>query len=236
MKRWKGDGSKRNRKPITTSILARIQPLLSTSIAYDRMMWAAYILGTYGLLRLGEFARTAGKDDRVLCWRHISWFTVAGERIPLVEGKVGERAVEYQVLLEASKTDPFRCGVTIRVLAPTAVKTMKAHCNGLVSAPLFNNPVFEMPRGASKEKQVKPLDRETVVQSVRAHLNKIGERMEEYNGHSFRKGGAQSLAEANVAADTIQAMGRWTSDCYKLYITTPPQAITSAALALEPGA
>jgi hypothetical protein len=56
----------------------------------------------------------------------------------------------------------------------------------------------------------------------------------DYNGHSFRKGGAQSLAEANVPSDTIQAMGRWTSDCYKLYISTPQHAITSAALALEP--
>jgi hypothetical protein len=151
--------------------------------------------------------------------------------VSLVNGKVNASAEEYRVLLEASKTDPFRRGVTVRILAPSAVKAMRSHCDGLPSAPLFNDPVFSV---TNKSNKSVPLDREAVVQSIKSHLLLIGEPASQYNGHSFRKGGAQSLREANVCDTTIQAMGRWTSDCYKLYITTPIQSITSAALSMEP--
>jgi hypothetical protein len=234
MKRWKGDGEKKVRRPITTSLLSKVQQLMNMHKAYDRMIWAAYTLGTYGLLRLGEFTIRTNKDDRILCWRHIDWFTSSGERVPLLNGKVNENAQEYRVLLESSKTDPFRRGVTIRILAPTAVKAMKSHCNGLTITPLFNAPVFDMAADYANKQKCVPMNRDTVVKSIQAHLTQLGEIGQHYNGHSFRKGGAQTLAEANVATDTIQTMGRWTSDCYKLYISTPSQTITSAALALEP--
>jgi len=88
MKRWRGDGNKKARLPVTTKVLARIQLLMKMNSAYDRMMWAAYTLGAYGLLRLGEFTVRSDKEDRLLCWRHIDWFTPTGERLPLVSGKV----------------------------------------------------------------------------------------------------------------------------------------------------
>ena len=39
-----------------------------------------------------------------------------------------------------------------------------------------------------------------------------------FSGHSFRKGGAQSLADAGVAPHVIKTMGRWASWCFALYI------------------
>ena len=74
----------------------------------------------------------------------------------------------------------------------------------------------------------------TVVKEIRTLLSRLNLPAHRYNGHSFRKGGAQSLADAQVHRDIIQAMGRWSSDCYKLYITTPIEDVTSASLALEP--
>ena len=186
-----------------------------------------------GLLRLGEFATKGQSNDRVLCWRHIEWRAADGKRHPLINGRVSEAATEYRVLLEASKSDPFRQGVTIRVCAPMAFSAMKHFCNLLSRPPIFNSPVFDLST-ATNQPGSAPLTRDIVVKSIRNYLDLIGESHLQYNGHSFRKGGAQSLAEASVHRDIIQVMGRWSSDCYKLYINTPEENITSASLALEP--
>lgn len=232
MKRWKGEGGKRIRLPITTSLLNQIKLRMRLdSSEQDRLMWAAFTLGAYGLLRLGEFTIRSNKDDRVLRWRHIDWYTASGTRVALVNGKVSDQAEEYRVLLEASKTDPFRKGVTIRILAPTAVHAMKSYCNKLIGPIAFNAPVFN---NATSKNEWAPLHRDAVVKSIQLHLSALGKESSHYIGHSFRKGGAQSLAEAGVSSDVIQAMGRWSSDCYKLYISTPQHAITAAGLALEP--
>jgi hypothetical protein len=44
----------------------------------------------------------------------------------------------------------------------------------------------------------------------------------DYAGHSLRSGGATSLAEAGVSPDIIQAMGRWSSASFKIYIRKNP--------------
>src|SRR5207244_7639957 len=103
--------------------------------------------------------------------------------------------------------------------------------NGQSQPPSFNDPLFDVRVRRTNESTGKqrngPPDRDTIIKSMRGHLIEIGTpQTNNYSGHSFRKGGAQSLAEANVASDTIQAMvGRWSSDCYKLYISTPNEAI-----------
>ena len=42
------------------------------------------------------------------------------------------------------------------------------------------------------------------------------------SGHSLRAGGATALAEAGVPPHLIQAMGRWASDSFKIYIRRHP--------------
>ena len=230
MKRWKGNANLQVRLPITTSILLRIKTHMNTQLELDRMLWAAFTLGTCGLLRLGEFALSKGKEEKALRWRHVDWYDSNNKRLPLIDGKVHPTATEYRLFLEQSKTDPFRVGVTIRICAPIAVTAMKEYCNRLTAPPMFNEALFTF---RQMNKYV-TLDRDTVVRSIQRYLMLIGESAEDYNGHSFRKGGAQTLAEAHIPHDVIQVMGRWSSDCYKLYISTPTSIITDAALALEP--
>jgi hypothetical protein len=44
----------------------------------------------------------------------------------------------------------------------------------------------------------------------------------DFAGHSIRSGGATSLAEAGVPPATIQAIGRWSSESFKIYIRKNP--------------
>jgi hypothetical protein len=44
----------------------------------------------------------------------------------------------------------------------------------------------------------------------------------DYAGHSIRSGGATSLAEAGVDLSTIQAVGRWSSPAFHIYIRKNP--------------
>ena len=47
----------------------------------------------------------------------------------------------------------------------------------------------------------------------------------EIAGHSLRSGGATSLAEAGADLATIQAIGRWSSDAFRIYIRKNPVLI-----------
>ena len=56
-------------------------------------------------------------------------------------------------------------------------------------------------------------------------LTTVGLKAELYAGHSFRIGAATAAAVVGLPDWLIQAMGRWSSDCYKRYI-----CITNASL------
>jgi hypothetical protein len=45
------------------------------------------------------------------------------------------------------------------------------------------------------------------------------------SGHSMRAGGATSLAESGVAPNVIQAIGRWQSDSWQIYVRKNPVLI-----------
>ena len=46
-----------------------------------------------------------------------------------------------------------------------------------------------------------------------------------FSCHSFRIGAAVVATRAGIPDHLIQAMGRWNSDAYKLYIRTPVEAL-----------
>ena len=53
-----------------------------------------------------------------------------------------------------------------------------------------------------------------------------------YSSHSFRIGAASAAAAAGIPDWRIQALGRWSSDCYKRYIRLPCSETDSIASAL----
>src|ERR1700690_495159 len=49
----------------------------------------------------------------------------------------------------------------------------------------------------------------------------------EIAGHSIRSGGATALAESNIAPHLIMAIGRWSSEAWRIYIRKPPVLLAS---------
>ena len=49
-------------------------------------------------------------------------------------------------------------------------------------------------------------------------MTAIGENANEFGTHSLRIGGATALFAAGASPEVIRTMGRWSSDCYRLYV------------------
>ena len=114
------------------------------------------------------------------------------------------------IRLKASKTDPFRIGVTIRIaalnqhpLCPVAAMReylkFVSHNN---STPLF----------------VKHNGHYLTRQAIVALLKIVFCSNMTINTHSFRIGGATATLAAGASDSLIRSLGRWTSDCYLRYL------------------
>ena len=57
------------------------------------------------------------------------------------------------------------------------------------------------------------------------HLSKTFLPSANISGHSMRSGGATALAVAGVPASQIQAIGRWSSDSWQVYVRKHPVII-----------
>jgi site-specific recombinase XerD len=89
------------------------------------------------------------------------------------------------------------------------------------TAPLF----------VTDEKQQLPLTRRYITEQLPTLCAAAGiAHAEDYKGHSFRRGGATSLARAGVQWHTIKKMGRWKSNAYQLYIDHSHTQLKQAAV------
>ena len=203
IKRVKGDKPGDARLPVTALLLARFHTCLLKPLRYDTLVvLAAMCMATYGLLRSGEFA------------------TCSRNRDPLKVEQAKLRKDYMTVSLKQSKTDPFRQGVIIHIgetgtqtcpvkLVRSMLAERASRNGGKRPHPL--EPLFQLSNG-------KALDRKLLVLTLKKWCTTLGIESSRYNGHSFRIGGATSLAAAGVPDSIIQTLGRWKSDCFKIYI------------------
>lgn len=70
----------------------------------------------------------------------------------------------------------------------------------------------------------RPLSRATLKEWLRKILSEAG-IPGTFSSHSFRIGAATVAARNGVPDHLVQALGRWTSNAYLLYIRTPAQAL-----------
>ena len=104
--------------------------------------------------------------------------------------------------IKASKTDPFRLGITLVLgatqqdLCPLAAILPYVALQGV-----GDGPVFQLDSGGF-------LTRERFVTEVRRLLELAGVDPRPYSGHSFRIGAATAAARAGLESHTIQTLGR----------------------------
>jgi hypothetical protein len=224
IKRKIGQPNRLDRQPITTQILQKMKAVLNPPSHYlSCMLWAAATTATYGLLRLGEFC-TDSKSNKyqLLTMDNIALFNAIGQQVPCADVQGPTEIVRFTITLATSKTDPFRKGVTIHIANPVAVSAVLQYLQQHPSKHYGNSPLFQQQPGVA-------LRRDVMIAMTRATLAAAGLDQSKYYGHSFRRGGATSLSTAGVSESLIQTIGRWRSDCYKLYIETPPAQLWAAS-------
>ena len=153
-------------------------------------------------------------------------FLRSGELLSLHSSDLHRTQDGYTLRIRHSKTYPFRSGAVIRV-SPTgdpslcAVTAMDAY---LKSQRQAGGPLFSFQTSALTRQRLNSLIHDLAARS--------GVDPSRYFSHSFRIGAASAAAAAGIPDWRIQALGRWSSDCYKRYIRLPSSETDTVAAAL----
>ena len=211
IRRTQGDSPKTPCLPITPAILRTIKKSFAAKPLdfSNRLYWAAMCLAFFGFLRCGELTIPDHQpfDPDV----HLTIYDICLDGIP----------AGLSVHIKASKTDPFRQGITLHLgqtgvdLCPVA--TMADYLSARGSSPGL---LFQFQDGSG-------LHRQQLVTVVRSALTDQGFNASEYCGHSFRIGAATTAAQNGIADCTIKMLGRWESSAYQLYVRTPRTDLAS---------
>ena len=214
------------RLPITYEILSQFVAIMDRGFFgkyLDALMKSACCVSFFGFLRRGEFTSPTSKFDN----------STGLTRLDILFNNLYEDLVtELHLVLQSSKTDPFRQGIIIKLF-----RTSGAICpiqNTIAFLRLRDSsshlahgvaPLFAMPNG-------EPLTRNLFINMLNQLCRACGLNPLLYSGHSLRIGAATSAAKQNVANHLIQVLGRWSSDCYKTYIKTSPETLWRAQCAI----
>ena len=196
---------KKKRLPITPSMLQEINKHLfnSAQLYEDKiMLWAALLTAFFGFLRVSEYTSTWKKtfDPTTTLLFSDLHFSSDGTAT---------------ILIKASKTDPFREGVPIR-LTPnrTSLCPVNALRHLVLSHPSKSGPLFTFQNGRFLSRR----DVNSTLVSTTGGVANI-------SSHSLRIGAASTAAAAGCPKWLIQGMGRWSSDCFREYIRIPKATI-----------
>jgi hypothetical protein len=219
IKRTIGIKDKQPRLPITSAIIRSIIGRIPRykQCFEDKLLFAAASTGTFGLLRAGEFVQTDNNQTSLLTLSQLSLFNVQNNPINIHTASAIElaHACYYVIHLHQSKADPFRFGADVVIGSTIAVQAMIDY--------LITHPAKSLPTATLfSHKDGHNLTRSQLISNIRDHLIQSNiKNAHLYHGHSFRKGGAQTLKELGIDPQTIQLLGRWASDAHTLYTTTP---------------
>ena len=201
----------RQRLPVTMTLLRQIKEELARApdiLPSDKLMlWSAFTLAFYGFLRSSEFTAPSATQFNQLV--HLSNTDVSFTP----EGCL-------TLHLKSSKTDPYRQGCSL-LIAPShhSVCAVRALRKYLALHPTRGaSPLYVFESGHY-------LTRAKVTTILRTLLQRLGISTELYASHSFRIGAATSAAEVGLPPWLIQTLGRWSSNCFTLYIRTPPSLL-----------
>ena len=204
------------RRQKVPDIRRRVTPaiLLSLISACDSVCYTAceaslfkvaFSLAFHALLRVSECCSTSKGTHTGIRAQHVKLL-----------GKGSNRCLKLTI--PQSKNDQYgkKCTIKLNCLPHQSkiicsVRLMVAY---LKVRPAFkkNQPLFIHGDGSSLTQ-----NQFASVMKQALHFSQVPE-MQSYSSHSFRIGGATTLAERGIPEEDIQAAGRWRSQAYKSYI------------------
>ena len=169
------------------------------------MIWAAFTSAFFAFLRCSEFTYPGINQ---FCPR----FDLSTDCVSFLPSLASPQ--QMSVFLKASKTDVYRQGHTLVIACcPSLVCTVTAMRNYFLAARL-HRPLFSFQSG-------RLLTRSAVVHLLQDASHPAGLPYKSLKGHSFRIRAASTAATAGLPHWLIRVLGRWSLDCYQLYIRTP---------------
>ena len=207
VKRSQGSPAAR-RLPITDSLLLVIHQALDLNIFYHCTFWTACMLGYFGFLRAAEFT-----VPNLASFSPAGHLSVADIAVDLLQSPTCLR-----VRIKASKTDPFCQGFHIHIgLGRATLCAIQALLAYLSLRGNVTGPLFLLANG-------QPLSRSILTDWLWQIFSTAGIDSNFFS-HSFHIGAAVVAACYGIPDHQIQALGRWPSNAYQLYIRTPSEAL-----------
>ena len=204
------------RQPVTPAVLLAIRPILRSWLGPRdfSMIWAAFTLAFFAFLRCSEFTYPGVHSFN-------SKFNLTKECVTFCPSLACPQRL--LVTLKSSKTDSFRAGQSLIVArCPSLLCPVSAMQQYFILANPRSGPLFYFASG-------RYLTRSSVTHLLRDSARSAGLPHESLKGHSFRIGAASAAAAAGLPDWLIKVLGRWSSDCYQIYIRTPESVLLSAA-------
>ena len=210
---------KRNRLPLKRKELRLVMHAIARSSQVDSekiLLKAVILIAYYGLLRSSEYTLSRTNADACLRRRDIK-FIRDDEDSHISRVKLRLRRTKTSqfdnVYLDIFSTNNEFCPVTALVNYTNINR-------GLKSKPLFWS--LGEPLTAARFRYL-----------FKTLLGSAGLNGKRYSTHSLRSGAATVAADAGVPAWIIQRLGRWRSDCYKIYIKNNKRSIRLAQKFLD---
>ena len=190
-----------SRQPITYKLLGRlidVLPSVCSSVYEISLFKAAFLVSFFGFLRVGEFTTSSKQSDisHVILFSDVL-FIEGGMEITLRYSKTDQRGVSTPLYFQGSR-NPLLC--------PVRAMSQFLQARGPSEGPLFIH--------FNRE----PLTRYQFSQVLKKCVRVIGLSPRDFGPHSFRIGAASSAAMCGLSDSDIQALGRWKSAAFKLYI------------------
>jgi len=214
----------RRKKALTPAFIRALKKGLDFSNPRHVELFAAISLAFHGLLRNSEYTRKRIQDGSykpTLLAGDVTMILLEGHKNTFR----GRQRRALKVEIRASKNDIFGTGSTVIVPETgTDICPVAAYVGSRRARP---DPLPEDPAFTHDGKNA--LRYTDVSRAIKRAAKQCGLREEDVGTHSLRSGGASCLAECGVSDAVIKAYGRWSSDCYLIYIRS--RNVMSAAIA-----
>ena len=215
LRRLRGEVEERApRRPVNSQVVRS----LMRDDSVDLGVKVACLVAFHLMLRVSEYAI---RTDRFRPEYHLT-----AKRLTFGDQRVAIRLVTY-------KNDKWNCG-DIRILAETGgdlcpVAWLKKYQRWWRSQGFSDEEQYFRRRGGY------PVQPRHVTAAVRQHAVLIGlpGPPSDYSSHSLRIGGATMLAAAGFTDSEIMLLGRWNSNCFRMYTRTVRATVRRAAQAIQ---